>query len=181
MKKYFLFFVVLSLVLVGCKSPESPVGPEPEPEPLKYYDLEITYIRTEVVCPEVLSDIPDFVIYYVNSGGYLKPIVDDINFQRIDDYTFRAEVPHIQALVREGEEKLYAFYAIYVLDRTRGYYIAENGKVSVTPVADKIIIKVKETGFEKEVKDIRGNAAYGKGEWGLWILVNNGTIISDVH
>ena len=163
-----LFFILIWFS--GCKEFKNPAGPDNPIEPPVKYDLEVTYIRIDVARPELLyiNNI-SFSIYLLSYTAGKISIMSD-TFSQIDDYNFRGEASNISSINAKN-----ALYAMYTVDPSRGDGIEDSTMV----VAERYIVKVKETGFETELKDIRGNSVhpYG-GKMACFILTQDGKIIS---
>jgi len=158
----FLMFLMFGLgLMTNCDWFKNPTGPN-NSEPTVKYDLVIKYIRIDVKRPELLW------VSNIGCSIYVPPIpIADVNFTKIDDYNFRGEVS------LWSDERLYAMYTV---DPCRGDGINNSTKV----VAERYIVKVKQTGFETELRDIRNNTVhpYG-GKMACFRLTADGRIISD--
>jgi hypothetical protein len=143
LKKAVLLTLSLLLFLSFCqKSPESP--DKPEPEPAKYYDLEVTYIRTEILYPKHINFPIGPGLYLIHEAGTKR--IASITLTKVNEYKFTGEFSQI---FNNGSEN---YYALHTMDSARW-----DGSDGSSIVGDKFFIKVKQTGFEKELKDIRKN------------------------
>lgn len=151
---------------VGPTTPEPP----PPPDDSKYYDLQIEYIRPEILNPGYEGYIPG-VLLYTPEGCYGYEA-----FTRIDNYHFKCEFEHVKA-------GLNGDYYFSQIDQARF-----NGlDYSSWMVGDIYIVTVKQTGIAKELKDVRpytlstnpNQGPYAKAAF--FRLTKEGVIISDAH
>jgi hypothetical protein len=165
--------ISLLMLLVCFNCQENPFGPDIPEEPAKQYDLEVTYIRINISRPDLLRirNI-DFSIYLISSAGEQCIASPDFS-QIIDDYTFKGEISQLKNNIKQE------LYAIYVADPAR-YDGLNKGSIAV---GDQIILRVKQTNFEKELKDIRTSSIYpmAGAKMACFILTVDGKIISDAQ
>ncbi len=171
-KMIFLFSVmVFMLSLSFCNSP---VGPEDPIEPVVKYDLELTYIRVGNINLSRISGNPSIYLFYVNTN--VSTLITRIShLTRINNYKFEGEFDQIYS--NSGN----SIYALQMSDWARGDGLSSDSFI----VGKKLIIKVKQTGFEKELRDIRKNhfsfnpQPGEKGRIACFVLTKEGTIISE--
>lgn len=171
-KTVFLIFLLM-LFMTACFEDCNPAGPDDPPEPAKKYDLEVTYIRTEISNPSRINGPVMVALYLISKAGPSR--ITYITLTKINDYNLIGEFSQTSS---NGSE---TYYAPHTMDMAR--YDGSNMDSAI--VGDRIIIKVKQTGFEKELKDIRKNTFSfnpyqgPKAKIACFILTREGTIISE--
>ena len=144
MKRFKTVFLILPLILflfltLGCKSSMTPEPPE-----VKYYNIEITYIREQISNPST----DDRIHCYISSVGYTSSIeehLDSTYFSKLDEYTFVSKIPY-----RTGSNEGKNPHKISFMDIKRWDGVHEGSII----VATKIILRVTETGFVLELQNI---------------------------
>ena len=165
-----LIFTIV-VMFGGCSG--STTGPEPPPPPPpdenKYYDLQVEYIRTEILRPD-----------QVNCGIYASLIFPEggLNsqfFSQVDDTHYKGEFIHVKGGVAD--------YWFHTIDVARYDGVDESSAV----VGDRFIVTVKQTGAAVELKDIRPNTWQRnpyqgpKAEAAHFQLTVNGEVISNAQ
>ena len=162
-------FIFLSVFVLffSCKDTPFSPSPTPPPQPEKYYTLQIQYIRT-YINPDV-GATRTVHIYLMNLA-----MTGDIGATlRIttDDY-------HLYGELGAPPRSDY-YFDLYDMSRYDG------SDLSSSMVGDIFIVTVKETGFVKELKDIRPytlptNTRQGpKARAAFFQLTQDGRIISE--
>jgi len=161
-----LFFSVFALFFSCKDTPFSP-SPTPPPQPEKYYTLQIQYIRT-----------------------YINPDVGATRTVRIYLMTL-ARTGDIGATLQITTDDYHLYGESWATPRQDYYFHCydmsryDGSDRSSVMVGDIFIITVKETGFVKELKDIRPytlptNAIQGpKARAAFFQLTQDGRIISE--
>ena len=153
----------------------SPTGPDDPIEPAVKYDLKLTYIRTGYVNLSRILSTPFVDLFYVDRN-VTKFISGTPNWTRINDYKFKSELNQIYSNSDNS------FYALQALDFAKGH---DGSSSDSHVIGEKFIIKVKQTGFEKELRDIRKNhfsfnpQPGEKGRIACFVLTKEGTIVSE--
>ncbi len=131
--------VILAFFSLACKSPETPQPPQPYPP--TYYTISIKYIRSEIAYP---ADKDKMV------GVSLIGRTDsNANLTKVDDYHFEGQ---FQDPIADNENDS-GLYSMYGIDQAR----APVGDDSAGVVGDTFILKVQETGFEKQLLNVQQN------------------------
>lgn len=152
--------------------PPDPNGTNGEP---KDYDLEVTYIRTEILNSSWVTGPIAPVLYLITKAGSKR--ITYIALDQKTDYKFTGEFPNISS---NGSETYYVFHTV---DMAR----YDGSDMGSAVVGDRFIIKVKQTNFQTELKNIRRNGLQSnpypteKAKMPCFILTKEGTIISDAQ
>lgn len=156
--------------------PENPYDPnDPADGEPKYYDLEVTYIRTEILNPSRIMGPIVPVLYLITKTGTNR--ITYITLTKKTDYKFIGEFTQISS---NGSETYYVFHT---MDMAR--YDGSNMDSAI--VGDRYIIRVKQTNSQEELKNIRKNTfpfnpyPGEKAKIACFILTKDGTIISDAQ
>ena len=163
--------------MTECRGGFGPTPPDPNGTngEVKKYDLEVTYIRTEILYEPHANTYPGSTLLLASENAAQQ--IADIHFTKKDNYKFVADLFQISS---NGSKTYYCFHTVDVA-RHDGL---DNSSVVV---GDRYIIKVKQTGFEKELKDIRYNGLQinpypgPKAKMACFKLTKDGTIISDTQ
>jgi len=170
-KNVWMIFVIIAMAVMfftGCPGvvgPDPPPPPPPPPE--KTYTLRIQYTRT-FLNPDLNTKTISLYLYDLSLNYY------STGLYAVDDYHFNGELPGV---------KVRADYYFHCYDI--GRYDGSDG--SSCMVGDIFIVTVKETGFVKELKDIRPynlstNLHPGpKAKAAFFQLTSDGTIISNLQ
>jgi len=163
----------MTCCLENCESPTAPDDPS---EPPVKYDLEMTYTRTGARYSSYLFVSPSIDLFLVNKNGVILITSNDF-LTRIDDYHFTCEFSGIF----NNDSK--SIYCLHMMDMAKWDGFNSDSAM----VGKKIVIKVKQTGFETELKDIRKsnfsfNPNHGeKARIACFVLTREGTIISNAQ
>ncbi len=164
---FWVIFLSVSVLFFACGG-NTPTSPSPPPQPEKYYTLQIQYIRT-YINPDVGAARTVHLFLFKLGNPAESP--DATLRITTDDYHLYGELwakPHTD-------------YYFHCQDISR----YDGFDSSSAMVGDIFIITVKETGFTKELKDIRPytlptNLKPGpKAKAAFFQLTEDGRIISD--
>ena len=143
------FFMLLPLLYMAdcessCKTLTGPDPPGPPPEP-KYYTIQIRYVRPpgSILRPDFAWKSVD-----VNIIGQAPNVFGILLYDRTDDYNFNWSEPQ---LIPDNETSL--IYSMWGLDTARWDSVHDDTAV----VGDIFFVRVKETGFEKQLTNIMQN------------------------
>ena len=143
----FFDFVFLILGSIACKN--SSTGPDVEE--IEYYDYELIYRRPEIVNNDYPWE-PDIAVLGVK-GLYTW----SIPLKQINKYKFVGEIKDLPIHIKGDYEP----NSVYIVDskRWKEVYVEPSGQVWGKPhsVGDVIILRNKQTGFIKELKNIAPN------------------------
>lgn len=171
-KNVWMIFAILAMAVIFSACGEMgtiPPPPPPPPPPEKTYTLQVQYIRTylnpDLNTKTISLYLYDLSLNYLSTGLYAA---DDPPFH------FNGELPGV---------KVRADYYFHCCDYGR----YDGSDESSCMVGDIFIVTVKETGFVKELKDIRPytlstNLHPGpKAKAAFLQLTSDGTIISNAQ
>jgi hypothetical protein len=140
MKKMFgILFFVAALFSAGCKSPMDPIVP---PEEIIYYTIILKYTRPEILQADLVNKP-----VYVDLRRSPNSDFGLFRLGKIDDYHYEVEVQKIGG-TKKGIE-----YIMWGIDIARWDGIDEGTIV----VGDIFTVSVKETGFQKQLMNVRQN------------------------
>ena len=170
-KNFLIVFAILVIAMsilscVGATGP-TPPPPPPPPDESKYYDLEVEYIRTEILNPDRVNCALGVSLENPMGGNVL------LLFTQIDTTHYKGEFQHVKGGI--------VGYHFHTIDVARLDGTDESSAV----VGDKFIITVKQTGVAVELKDIRpdnlpSNPYQGPQAMAAWFdLSSDGTISSN--
>jgi len=170
LKTVLIVFAILAMAVVfsACAEMGTIPPPPPPPDDSKYYDLQVEYIRPVILYPEGLPY--QLMPALVNSSGEFTTVL----MTKIDDCHFKCEFAHVKGAIN---------YYFHQMDRAR----YDGSDYSSFMVGDIFIVTVKQTGFVKELKDIRpynlpANPYPGpKAKAAFLTLTKDGIIISDAQ
>jgi len=158
-------FSILVISFFSACSSGNPTGPD-GPDNSKYYTLQVQYIRTEILNPDWKNTVLHLILYTLDINH------KDAFTTQVDDYHLKCEFWDVKA----GLD-----YYFHLQDYAR----YDGSDLSSAMVGDIFIVTVKETGFIKELKDIRPynlstNLHQGpKAKAAFFKLTTDGKIISD--
>ncbi|MCX6565070.1 MAG: hypothetical protein NTW38_01370 [Candidatus Aminicenantes bacterium] len=161
MKKMLLVLLMMSMMLVSCDS--FPARPDPV---FAYYTIQVFYTRP-VITDWASVDTSVCILLQGTSSVAVGLKVGTDKYNLVGEF----EEP-----IADSEE--YGFYTIYGLDWAR-----EVGTQSDTAVVgDIFVLRVKETGFKKQLTNIQNNTIEGNpyrgpnAKMALFRLMKDGTI-----
>jgi hypothetical protein len=170
MKKMFaLFLLAMVFSLTACYDPNKPDPPKPD-EPHVFYTLEVFYTRPEILCWERVNyPVSASLLGMLGTGCKLSYAGNGA-----DKYNLVGE---FQQPIPDNENNG-LMYEIWVHDWAKW-----DGVNNDTRIAGAIfVLRVKETGFTKELKNIQPNRQAGNPYQGpnaklaLFRLMKDGTI-----
>lgn len=152
MKKILIVALMLWGIMFYPSCKGTPTTPDPPDPPKKYFNIQIIYIRPfgSILRPE-LKDV--IILAFIDNHCYDRV---EFDLKRIDDYHFESEFES----VADNEDG--PLYTLWGSDMARDDF--SSGGLSV--VGDIFILRVKETGLEKQLFNIQQNP--------LWCAANRG-------
>lgn len=135
-----IFTILISVIFLSCDKVGGPMGPDPpnQPDNSKYCDLQVEYIRTEILNPDKVNAPPSLLLFSPE-GGHVTGVP-----VKVDDYHFKCDFPHVKA-------GLGGYYYFHNKDLAR-YDLINDSSVMV---GDIYKVTVKQTGTITELKDVR--------------------------